>query len=62
MKKPDRCPFCSGCAKIRTAENAYFVRCEECGASSRRVYKNGGVSPAMAQCMAIEFWNRRAAK
>ena len=62
MKKPDRCPFCGGCAKIRTDGNAYFVRCDNCGASSRWIYKNGGISPAMAQCLAIEMWNRRGGK
>lgn len=59
MKKIIPCPFCDGYAKIRKAENSYFVKCEKCGATSRRIYRNGGVSPAAVQNMVIDAWNRR---
>jgi uncharacterized Zn finger protein len=60
MKKIDRCPHCSGCAKIRKNGNAYVVRCTDCGASTKPVYRNGGVSPAVVQNFTITLWNLRA--
>ncbi len=59
MKKIDRCPFCGGYAKVRKNGNAYAVRCNDCGASSREIYRNGGVSPCVVQNMVIDAWNRR---
>lgn len=61
MKKIDPCPHCGGHAKVCKNGNAYAVRCDGCGASSREVYRNGGISPAQAQNFAIWLWNRRTA-
>lgn len=60
MKKIKPCPHCDRVSKVRKEDNAYFVRCDECGAESGRIYKNGGVSPAMVQAVVIAKWNRRA--
>ena len=62
MKKIKRCPFCGGYAKIHKLENAYFVKCNDCGAMSRKIYRNGGVSPAQVQNMVIDWWNKRVMK
>lgn len=59
MKKIKPCPLCGGVSKVRKEDTAYFVRCEDCGATSGRIYKNGGVSPAMVQAVVIAKWNRR---
>ena len=60
MNKPIHCPLCGGVSKVRKNGNAYFVRCDVCGAESGRIYKNGGISPAMVQAVVIAKWNRRA--
>lgn len=59
MEKIKSCPHCGGVAKVRKEDTAYFVRCEDCGATSGRIYRNGGVSPARVQNIVIEKWNRR---
>lgn len=59
MKKIEPCPHCGGNAKIRKSGNAYVVRCTGCGATTKPVYRNGGVSPAVAQNFTITLWNRR---
>ena len=60
MKKIKKCPFCGGYAKLKIIGSGYAVKCNECGATSRTVYKNAGVTPAMVQNMAIDLWNERA--
>ena len=60
MKKIEPCPFCDGYAKVRKYGTAYVVQCNDCGATSGRIYRNGGVSPAVVQNMVIDLWNRRA--
>ena len=62
MKKIKLCPFCAGYAKIRKDDNAYFVKCNDCGASGRKIYRNGGVSPCVVQNFVIDEWNRRVNK
>lgn len=52
MKKIESCPHCGGVSKVRKEDNAYFVRCEDCGATSGRIYRN--------EKSAVEAWNRRA--
>ena len=59
MKKIKPCPFCGGYAKIHAENNSYVVRCNDCGATGRKIYRNGGVSPCVVQNMAIDWWNRR---
>lgn len=59
MKKIEPCPHCDGVSKVRKYGTAYFVRCDDCGATSGKIYTNGGVSPAMVQAVVIAKWNRR---
>lgn len=59
MEKIKSCPLCGGDAKVRKEDTAYFVRCEDCGATSGRIYRNGGVSPAQVQNAAVAKWNMR---
>lgn len=59
MKKIDTCPFCGERAKVRKNRNAYAVRCDGCGASTKEVYRNSGVSAAAVQNFVIELWNKR---
>lgn len=62
MNKPKPCPHCGGVSKVRKDGSAYFVRCEDCGATSGRIYRNGGVSPCVVQNLVIDLWNRREKK
>ena len=59
MKKIKPCPFCDGYAKIHRDGNAYAVRCNGCGVTTRKIYRNGGVSPCVVQNFVIDEWNRR---
>lgn len=59
------CPFCGGEAKLSKQTtitwflkfNSYYVRCETCGASSRKSDEIGEEKDK-----AIEAWNRRVEK
>lgn len=47
MKKIESCPHCGGVSKVRKEDNAYFVRCEDCGGRQADGYTGmAGVSPA----------------
>lgn len=59
MNKLKPCPLCGGYAKVRKYGTAYAVQCNDCGVTTRKIYRNGGVSPCVVQNMVIDLWNRR---
>lgn len=59
MNKPKPCPHCGEVSKVRKDGSAYFVRCDGCGASTKEVYRNSGVSAAAVQNFVIGLWNKR---
>ena len=56
------CPFCGGRGRIMRAGNdAYVVRCKECGAQTARSFiKDWHRIKYIAQGKAAEAWNHRA--
>lgn len=59
MLKIKSCPCCGGSSKIHKMGNAYVVKCNECGTTSQKIYRNSGVSPCIVQNLAITNWNKR---
>lgn len=55
------CPFCGSRGRIMRAENnAYVVRCKDCGAQTARSFiKDWHRNKFIAQGNAAEAWNRR---